>query len=162
MRLYPLVLLDWSACFTFMDILCNGVHGQVHPSVTSTSVCRVSSLVARGVMGPPSYKDFTLMLPVQSHLSHFNLSSLIHLLVVLMFHSGQTPRDLGVHVTDFYSQLLQPGSNILPQWGSPDRFASALPVVLLPLLQPPPQGIGHHPGVGVKIEHWPHLSTVNV
>jgi len=30
------------------------------------------------------------MLPVQIHLSHFNLSSLIHLLVVLMFLSGPT------------------------------------------------------------------------
>ena len=58
----------------------------------------------------------------------------------------------------FYNQLLQSGSNVLPQWGSPDRFASALPVVVLPLLQPPPQGIGHHPGVGVKIEHWPRLA----
>jgi len=75
-------------------------------------------------MGPPSYKQFTLMLPVQIHLSHFNLSSLIYLVVVLMFLSGPTLREVGVHVMDFYSQLLQTGSNILPQWGSPDRFAS--------------------------------------
>ena len=113
-------------------------------------------------MGPPSYKQFTLMLPVQIHLSHFNLGSQIHLVVVLMFFSGPTLRDMGIHVTDFYSQLFQTGSNILPQWGSPDRFASALSVVLLPLLQPPPQGIGHHPRVGVKIEYWPLLSTGNV
>jgi len=70
-------------------------------------------------MGPPSYKQFTLMLPVQIHLSHFNLGSLIHLVVVLMFLSGPTLRNVGVHVTDFYNQLLQPGSNILPQWGQP-------------------------------------------
>ena len=57
-------------------------------------------------MSPPSYKRFTLMLPVQIHLSQFNLSSLIHLVVVLMFFSGPTLRDVGVHVTDFYSQLL--------------------------------------------------------
>ena len=142
-----------------MDNLCDGVRGQVHPSVTSPLV---SSLVAQGVMGPPSYKEFTLLLPVQIHLSHFNLGSLIHLVVVLMFFSGLTLRDVGVHLTDFYSQLLQMGSSILPQWGSPDRFASVLSVFLLPLLQPPPQGIGHHPGVGVKIEHWPLLSTGNV
>ena len=33
-------------------------------------------------MGPPSYEEFTLMLLVQIHLSHFNLSSLIYLVVV--------------------------------------------------------------------------------
>ena len=70
-------------------------------------------------MGPPNYKEFTLMLPVKIHLSYFSLSSLIHLVVVLMFLSGPTLRDMGVHVTDFYNQLLQPGSNILPQWGQP-------------------------------------------
>jgi len=43
-------------------------------------------------MGPPSYKEFTLMLPVQLHLSHFNLGTLIHLVVVLMFLSGLMPR----------------------------------------------------------------------
>jgi len=102
------------------------------------------------------------MLPVHIYLSHFNLGSLIHLLVVLMFLSGPTLRDVGVHVTDLYNQLLQLGSNILPQWGSPDGFASALSVVIFLLLQLPPQGIGHHPGVGVKIEHWPLLSPGNV
>ena len=113
-------------------------------------------------MGPPNNKEFTLMLPVKIHLSHFNLGSLIHPVVVFIFLSGLTLKDVGVHVTHFYNQLLQTDSNILPQWGSPDRFASALPVVLLPLLQPPLQGIGHHPRVGVKIEHWPLLSTGNV
>ena len=113
-------------------------------------------------MGPPSYKQFTLMLPVQIHLNHFNLGSLIHLVVVVVFFSGPTLRDVGVHVAHYYNQLFQTGSNILPQWGTPDRFASALPVVLLPLLQSPPQGIGHHPRVGVKIKHWPLLSTSNV
>ena len=68
------------------------------------------------------------------HLSHFNLSSLIYLVVVLMFLSGSKLRDVGVHVTHFYNPVLQTGSNILPQWGSSDRFASELPVVLLPLL----------------------------
>jgi len=105
-------------------------------------------------MGPPSYKKFTLMLPVQIHLSHFSLGSLIYLVVILMCLSGLTVRDVGVHMAHFYSQLLQTGSNI--------SAASALPVVLLSLLQPPPQGIGHHPGVGVKIEHWPLLSTGDV
>jgi len=57
-------------------------------------------------MGPPSYKEFTLMLPVQMNLSHFNLGSLIHLVIVLMFFSGPNLRDLSVHVMDFYNQLL--------------------------------------------------------
>jgi len=47
-----------------------------------------------------------LRLPVLIHLNHFNLGSLIHLLVVLMFLSGPNLRDVGVHVTDFYNQLL--------------------------------------------------------
>jgi len=108
------------------------------------------------------YKYFTFMLPFQIHLSHFNLGSLIDLLVVLMFFSGHTLRDVGVHMMHFYNQLLQTGSNILPQWGSPHGFASVLQGVSIPLQQPPPQGIRHHPGVSVKTEHWPPLSTGNV
>ncbi|KAK4818458.1 hypothetical protein QYF61_013664 [Mycteria americana] len=68
------------------------------------------------------------------YLSHFNLSSLIHLLLILMFFSGPTLGYVKIYVTYFYKQVLYPGSNILPQRGSPDGFASALPVTLLPLL----------------------------
>ncbi|KAK4806897.1 hypothetical protein QYF61_012618 [Mycteria americana] len=64
---------------------------------------------------------------VQIHLSHFSLSSLIHLLVLLMFSSGLTPGYVSIYVTYFYNQVLYLGSNILPQCGSPDAFASALP-----------------------------------
>jgi len=74
------------------------------------------------------------MLPVQIHLSRFNLGSLIHLLVVLMFLCGLTHVDVRIHVMQFYNQLLQPGSKILPPWSSPDGFASALLVALLLLL----------------------------
>ncbi|KAK4828998.1 hypothetical protein QYF61_001754 [Mycteria americana] len=68
------------------------------------------------------------------HLSHFNLSSLIHLLAVLLFFSGPGLGYVGIYMTYFYNQVLYPGSNILPQCGSPDGFASVLPVALLPLL----------------------------
>ncbi|KAK4807027.1 hypothetical protein QYF61_000356 [Mycteria americana] len=85
-----------NACFTFMDNLCNSVHGQVHPSII--------------------------------HLGHFHLSSLIHLLVVLMFFSGMTLGYLSIYVTYCYNQVLYPGSNALPQCCSPDGFASALPL----------------------------------
>ena len=106
LRLYLLGFLDCSACFTFMDNLCDGVHGKVYPSITSPSVSCISSLVARGVMGPLSYKEFTLMSPVQIHLSHFSLSSLIHLVVVLMFLSGPSPRDMvWVSPTNFLWKL---------------------------------------------------------
>ncbi|KAK4806792.1 hypothetical protein QYF61_005588 [Mycteria americana] len=71
---------------------------------------------------------------IQIHLSHFNLSSLIHLLVVLMFLSGLTLGYMSTYVTYFYNQVLFPGSNVLPQCCSPDGFASVLPDVLLPLL----------------------------
>jgi len=57
-------------------------------------------------MGPSNYKQFTLMLPVQIHLSHFNLGSLIHLLAVLMFLSGPTLGYMGIHITYFYNQIL--------------------------------------------------------
>jgi len=85
-------------------------------------------------VGPLSYKQFILMMPVQIHLSHFSPGSLTHVVVVLMLLSGLTLRDMGIHVTHFYNQLLQLGSNIVPQWGSPDGSASALPVVPFPLL----------------------------
>jgi len=45
------------------------------------------------------------MFPVQIPLRHCSLSSLIHLVVVLMFLSGLTIRDTGIHMTYFYSQL---------------------------------------------------------
>ncbi|KAK4828887.1 hypothetical protein QYF61_001445 [Mycteria americana] len=51
---------------------------------------------------------------------HFNLSSLIHLLVVLMFFSVLTLGYMSIYVTNFYNQVLYLGSNILPQCGSPD------------------------------------------
>jgi len=57
-------------------------------------------------MCPPSYKEFTLLLPVQIHLGHFSLGSLIHLLVVLMFLSDLILRDMGIHMTHLYKKLL--------------------------------------------------------
>ncbi|KAK4810748.1 hypothetical protein QYF61_007722 [Mycteria americana] len=45
------------------------------------------------------------------HLSHFNLSSLIHLLVVLMCFSGLTLGYMSIYVTYFYNQVLYPSSN---------------------------------------------------
>jgi len=44
--LYALVLLNCSACFTFMDNLCDSVRSHVHPSIMSLSVGFISSLVA--------------------------------------------------------------------------------------------------------------------
>jgi len=57
-------------------------------------------------MDPLSYKKFTLMLPVQIHLSHFSLSSLIHLVVVLMHFSSPSLKEVGTHTMYSYSQLL--------------------------------------------------------
>ena len=48
----------------------------------------------------------TLVLPVLIHLSDFNLGSLIHLLVVLLFLSGLTLRDVDIHPMHLYTQLL--------------------------------------------------------
>ncbi|CAN0301293.1 unnamed protein product [Bubo scandiacus] len=70
-------------------------------------------------MGPPSYKQCTLMLPVQIHLSHFNSSSLILMLVVLMSFSGPTLGYMSKYMKYFYNRVLYLGINILPQWGIP-------------------------------------------
>ena len=56
------------------------------------------------------------------------------MMVVSMFFSGLTLGNVSIHILYFYNQVLYPGSNILPQSGSPDGFASVLPVALLPLL----------------------------
>ncbi|PKU38980.1 inositol -trisphosphate receptor-interacting 1 [Limosa lapponica baueri] len=55
------------------------------------------------------------------HLNHFNFSSPIHLLVVLMFLSGLTLGYTGIYMMYFHNRTLYPGNNILPQFSSPDR-----------------------------------------
>ncbi|KAK4830385.1 hypothetical protein QYF61_010612 [Mycteria americana] len=45
---------------------------------------------------------------VQIHLSHFNSSSLIHLLIVSMFFSGMTLGYLSIYTTGKFSDLLKP------------------------------------------------------
>lgn len=80
-------------------------------------------------------------MPVQIHLGHLNLSSL---LVFLVIFSGQIQVSEHSHV--LHDQPSHPGSqenglglvgNALSQCGSPDGFVSALPVGLIPKLQPP-------------------------
>jgi len=46
LRLCLLGFLDCSARFAFMDDLCDSIHGQVQPLVTSPSTCCISSLMA--------------------------------------------------------------------------------------------------------------------
>ena len=49
-----------------------------------------------------------------------------------MFFSSTTLGHVSIYVMFFYNQLLYPSSNILPQFSSPDRFASVLPFGPLP------------------------------
>lgn len=49
-------LINHSTYFTFLDSLCNSVHGQVHSSVLSPSICWWSFLMAWGFMGLLSWK----------------------------------------------------------------------------------------------------------
>ena len=63
-------------------------------------------------MGLASHKFFILTLPVQIHLSHLNLSSLIHLLLFLMFFSGLALGYMSTYTTYFHNQVLYPSSNI--------------------------------------------------
>lgn len=65
-----------------------------------------------------------------------------------------------IDVTDLQSQLLYPGSNVLPDLSSPDGFPSALSFGLYPPIQPPPQSISYHPQVSV--ESRPLLSFSNI
>ncbi|GAB0183048.1 ribonuclease H-like [Grus japonensis] len=65
----------------------------------------VCQLVALQKEASSGYKLATLTY-VQIYLSHFNLSSLIHLLVVLMFLSDPTLGYMGIYMTYFYNQLL--------------------------------------------------------
>jgi len=51
-RLYPLGLLNCSACFIFMDDLHNSVHYQVHLLIMSPYTCCISSLMVCSIMGP--------------------------------------------------------------------------------------------------------------
>ncbi|KAK4830743.1 hypothetical protein QYF61_013193 [Mycteria americana] len=78
---------------------------------------RLYSELFEALVAPP------MEIVVQIPLSHFNLSSLIHLVVVLMFLSGPTLGYMSIYVTYFYNQVLYLGSNILPQCSSPDGFA---------------------------------------
>lgn len=68
------------------------------------------------------------MLPIQIHLNHFNISSLINLLVILMFFSGSALGCMSIYKKYLHNQVLHLGSNTLPQCGSPDVFTSMLPV----------------------------------
>lgn len=55
------------------------------------------------------------MLPIQIHLRYFNLSSLIHLMVILIFFSDLTLGDLRICMMYFQTQGLHPGISVLPQ-----------------------------------------------
>lgn len=141
-RLYLLGLINHSTYFTLLDNLCNSVHSQVHPSVLSPSICWWPFLMAWGFMGPLNWK----LLCCQSRFT-FNPSGSIHLLVVLIFLSGSALWYMGIHGIYFYNYILYPDSNVFPHCSGLDGFASVLPVLLLPLLLPPPEGICHYPWV---------------
>lgn len=63
---------------------------RVHPLITSPSLCCISALIAWSITGSPSQKLFSLILPIQAYSRHFNLCSLAHLLVIMLFLSCLT------------------------------------------------------------------------
>ncbi|KAJ7415624.1 rna-directed dna polymerase from mobile element jockey-like [Pitangus sulphuratus] len=69
-----------------------------------------------------------------------------------MLFIGSIFGHMGIYVADSHNQLLYPGSNVLPYISSPDGFSPTFPIGLLPSVQPPPQGIGHHPRIRVEVE----------
>lgn len=87
--------------------------------------------------GPTGLGVTQSYLLVQIPLSHFSPRSLIPLLVVLMFFWGLTLGYLSTFAIHLHSHVLHWGNNVLPQCSSPDRFTTMLPIILLPLSQPP-------------------------
>lgn len=67
------------------------------------------------------------MLPIYVYLSHFNFSGL----TVFIFFGGPALGYMNIHMTHLYGLFLYLAGNVFPQFGSPGRFTSALPVVLL-------------------------------
>lgn len=120
----------------------------LNPVLRSLSVWWISLLMMWDAMSPLSQKYFTLILPVQMHLRHFYLGSLVHLFIVAMFFSSPT---LG-NRHDRRSQLLYLSSDVLPQYSSPDGFPSPVSIGLFPSIQPPSQSICYYRWLIVQVE----------
>lgn len=94
-----------ASCVTFTNNLSGSVCGQDHPGITRPSL--MSHNFFEGVMGPPSQKLFTLMVPNQVHLSHTRLNSQTHLLVVSVVQPmGKCASMWHTFTTGFPSQYL--------------------------------------------------------
>ena len=61
-------------------------------------------------------------------MSQFNSSSLVYLLLVLMFSGGALLRHMSIYVTDLDNKVLYSGSNVLLQHSGPYMFTPVLPV----------------------------------
>lgn len=96
---------------------------------------------------------------MQIPVSQFSLSNLIRLLVVLLFFCGLTLGYRSIYLHDVPSQQ---SCSSRPQYRSPDGFTSALPVILLPLLQSPPQSIWQHPWISIEVKYWPFFLFSNI
>lgn len=94
------------SCVTLTNNLSGSVCGQDHPGITRPSL--MSHNFFDGVMGPPSQKSFTLMVPNQVHLSHTRLNSQTHLLVVLVFFSCPTHGQMCIHVAYLHNRVPLP------------------------------------------------------
>lgn len=84
---------------------------------------------------PPSASYEQLTLPILLYLSHSNSSSLIHLLIALMFFCGIIIEYVRIYMMYLHIQVLSSGSYIFLQCSGSDRLASALlPLQLCQLL----------------------------
>lgn len=105
--------------FTFMENPCSNVHGQVYLSIPRLDLfpdgLRYHGLIKLEIIHP------YIASPDQS--VSFNPSSLIYLLVVLMFFSGKNLGCMSIYVMNFYNYIL---SNNFLCCSGPDGSASIL------------------------------------
>lgn len=147
---------NWSACFMSIDNLCDCVLGQVHPLVMKPSICCVSWWP---MMSWSHWARNHSLLCCHCKSTWANSVLATWSTCWLFCCSSVT---LGYRHIYLRAVPSQPSCPSGPQYSSPGGFTSALPIILLPLLQPPSQGICHHPWISIEVKYWPYFLFSNV
>lgn len=134
-----------------MDNLCD--HHQIYPSITILSIVASLSWWPEVSWAPWAINNSPWCCQPRSTWATYWLFWCSA--VARLWH-------LSIYVILLPSQVLHSGSNILPKCSSPGGFSPALPVTLLPPLQPPPQGICHHSWISREVKYWPFSPFNNI